>query len=73
MGMLLNRLVKRYSTRPTLSSDHAIFLSLIYQSVTFRQFSLYLHGCNKLRNVIALTGKTDLFSNFIYVMSKLLR
>ncbi len=73
MCMLLNRLVKRDSTRPTFSSDHAIFLFLIYQMITFRQFSSNTHGCNKLRNVITLTGKTDLFSNFIYVMSKLLR
>ncbi|WP_429127804.1 hypothetical protein, partial [Aeromonas veronii] len=73
MGMLLNRLVKRDSTRPTLSSDHATFLFIIYQQVSLHQFPLNAHGCNKLRNVITLTGKTDLFSNFIYVMSKLLR
>ena len=73
MGMLLKRLVKRDSTRPTFSSVHATFLFLIYQTITFRKFSLNAHGCNKLRNVITLTGKTDLFSNFIYVMSKLLR
>ncbi len=73
MCMLLNRLVKRDSTRPTISSDHAIFLFLIYQTITFHQFSLNAHGCNKLRNIITLTGKTDLFSNFIYMMSKLLR
>ncbi len=71
--MLLNRLVKRDSTQPTFSSVHAIFLFLTYQIITFRQFSLNAHGCNKLRNVITLTGKTDLFSNFIYVMSNLLR
>ncbi|TNI09573.1 hypothetical protein CF106_21760 [Aeromonas veronii] len=73
MSMLLNRLVKRDSTRPTFSSDHATFLSIIYQTLTLHQFSFNAHGCNKLRNVITLTGKTDLFSNFIYVMSKLLR
>ncbi|MBA2083894.1 hypothetical protein, partial [Aeromonas veronii] len=55
------------------SSDHATFLFLIYQTITLRQFSPNAHGCNKLRNVITLTGKTDLFSNFIYMMSKLLR
>ncbi len=71
--MLLNWLVKRDSTRPTFSSVHATFLFLIYQIITLRQFSLNAHGCNKLRNVITLTGKTDLFSNFIYVMSKILR
>lgn len=73
MCMLLYRLVKRDSTRPTFSSDHAIFLFLTYQMITFHQFSLNTHGCNKLRNIITLTGKTDLFSNFIYIMSKLLR
>ncbi len=73
MCMLLNRLVKRDSTRPTFSSDHATFLFLIYQTITLHLFSLNAHGCNKLRNIITLTGKTDLFSNFIYLMSKFLR
>lgn len=35
MGMLLNKLVKRDSTRPAYSSDHAIsFQTVIYQSLT---------------------------------------
>ncbi len=71
--MLLNRLVKRDSTRPTFSSDHATFLFFIYQSITLHLFSLYAHRCNNLRNIITPTGKTDIFSNFIYVMSNILR
>ncbi len=54
MGMLLNRLVKRDSTRPTFSSDHANFLFLIYQTITFRQFSLNARARNKLPRVVNL-------------------
>ncbi|KRV84278.1 hypothetical protein AO718_04580 [Aeromonas veronii] len=54
MCMLLNRLVKRDSTRPTFSSDHAIFLFLIYQTITIHQFLFNAQARNKLPRAVHL-------------------
>ena len=71
--MLLNRLVKRDSTRPTFSSVHATFLFLIYQIITFRQFSLNAQARNKLPRVVNLIVITCLIRiNHQLVSKKLL-